>query len=78
MSDELLSKIFRQPAGVPADGMVSGKKGPGLWSVTDRMGRTMTAISDEQWRPGVDWVTVQDGRIIARARRRAAIQVYKV
>ncbi len=77
MSD-ILKKIFAKPAGVPVDGLITGKKTAGYWTITDRLGRTMTAKSDELWRPGVDWVTVQDGRIIARAKRRGKIQVYKV
>ena len=78
MSDAILKKLFAPPFGTPIDGLVTGKKTAGTWLITDRIGRTMTAISTDTWRPGVDWVTVQDGRIIARSKRRGTIPVYEV
>ena len=78
MSETILKKLFAPPSGVPIDGMITGKKTAIIWIVTDRIGRQMNAISTDTWRPGVDWVTVQDGRIIARAKRRGKIQVYEV
>ena len=77
MSD-LLKKLFAADQSVPIDGLVTGKKSAGVWLIKDRLGRTMTAKSDETWRPGVDWVTVQAGRIVARARRRGKIKRYEV
>ena len=77
MSD-VLERIFAKPSGVPVDGLVTGRRDAGSWLVEDRLGRTLVASSAESWRPGVDWVTVQDGRIIARAMRRDKIQEYRV
>lgn len=78
MTDAILKKLFTKPSGVAVDCQVTGKKSTDLWLVTDRVGRSSTAISTDTWRPGIDWVTVQDGRIVGRAKRRGEIQVYAV
>ena len=78
MTDALLKNIFAKPSGIAIDCLVTGKKSADLWLVTDRVGRSSTAISTDTWRPGIDWVTVQDGRIIAQARRRSVIPIYEV
>lgn len=78
MTNEIVRKIFAADTTVPVDGLVISRKAAGLWLVRDRMGKTITAKSEATWRPGVDWVTVQSGRIIARAQRRGEIQTYEV
>ncbi len=76
--NDVLNRVFAKPTGVPVDGVVSSRKGNNLWAVTDRLGRVFIAKSTEDWRLGIDWVTVQDGRIIDRAKRRGPIKEYKV
>jgi hypothetical protein len=78
MTNEIVKKIFAPDTTVPVDGLVIGRKAAGLWLIRDRLGKTITAKSDATWRPNVDWVTVQSGRIIARAMRRGEIQTYEV
>ena len=78
MTSEIVKKIFAADTTVPVDGLVIGRKTAGLWLVRDRQDRIITARSESTWRPMVDWVTVQSGRIIARARARGIIQTYEV
>jgi len=78
MTNEIVKKIFRPDSTVPVDGLVISRKAAGLWLVRDRLGKVITARSDATWRPMVDWVTVQSGRIVARAQRRGEIQTYEV
>jgi hypothetical protein len=78
MTNEIVKKIFAADTTVPIDGLVVGRKAAGLWLIRDRLGKTITARSDLAWRPNVDWVTVQSGRIVARAQRRGEIQKYEV
>jgi len=78
MTNEIVKKIFRADTTVPLDGLVIARKAAGLWLVRDRMGKVVAARSETTWRPGVDWVTVQSGRIVARAQRRGDIQSYEV
>lgn len=75
---DLLKKLFAPPTGVAVDGLVVARKSAGYWLVRDRLQRLMTAKSTETWKPGADWVTVQDGRIVARAVKRGKIKEYEV
>ena len=78
MTNEIVKKIFRADSTEPIDGLVIARKAAGLWQVRDRLGKVITARSDATWRPNVDWVTVQSGRIVAAARSRGEIQTYEV
>ncbi len=77
MINDAIKKIFKQDE-TQIDCLVVHRKSVGIWVVRDIIGREMTVRSDEVWRPAVDWVTVQSGRIVSKTKSRDGVQRFNI
>jgi len=78
MNNRILKNLFAEDPAKQTRGQVMSKIGPGLWRVRADNGHIAAVTSDRDWQPGIDWVVIQGGRIIARATAAREINVYEV
>ena len=78
MSKQLLDNLFAGDKTRQFRAQVVIRQGAGRWTVKDDDGRETTVTSDQEWKPVLDWVTVQADSIVGRASAAKSINVYEV
>jgi hypothetical protein len=77
-SKKIIKVLFADDPARQYRAQVIARLTAGRWRVRDEAGRLAIVTSDQEWRPGLDWVNVQAGRIVGRAAIAATINVYEV